>query len=661
MSKAGDALQLAEQTAILVRAGCFLGKLEVSKQAAEAAISLLSDFCLVSVDRNKLLLPPPPTKPLASAASTHTLGSGTSATTSGAVLVPQKVESSRENVIGLVEVTFSFVDCLLWEMTSYLPAEGVVDTGHFDPRASYMTLCDRLSRVFDTVCDVCGTISELSAKVLAKRASAGAAALLLMHALSGACAGLPPQAETYRAWFADNLLMCVEYMERVVQMRKMLLSFLTIKDTLYFKPLGSETAATPVGDETDPSSSSSSPPPYVELSLIKTRELAMSEIELARLETFLVLLKGEHISDGSSYAERSALSVVEQYLEKTRPQSEVGLATFSPPGSFRSSAVLGGAAQSLRGTSHSLEAQTLFQVHNCMILRRSGAYDACWNPSLRPTGGGHHHHRHHGEREGEKEGEKEKERERLSLHPTAERCREILSSLTRQLLEQGKWSSSHSNASFACVALAEAFGPNRPAKAACWILQLQSLVTRSWLKGLWLRSLPATSAVAAALRRIDALEEAQGGALWPSSNAMKQIEAEKLFLSTTSVAYKRLAVSTDPAVAVQAAPSAVAFFCLQFCPLGESLYICAGKPSEASKAHVGTAPPAKGAPPPAAGAGSLPPPLVADMVDSNWFFEKVIYLRFVSFLYHTLHHHKYFVDYLFIITPYLSIYLLLSS
>ena len=54
-----------------------------------------------------------------------------------------------------------------------LPADGVMDTSHFDPRGNYLVLCDKLSRVHDVVCDICGTVSELSAKVLAKRASAG--------------------------------------------------------------------------------------------------------------------------------------------------------------------------------------------------------------------------------------------------------------------------------------------------------------------------------------------------------------------------------------------------------------------------------------------------------------------------------------------------------
>ena len=72
MTTAGDPIQLGEQTAVLVRSYCSMGsnnkptcickffivnlfiwfsigKMEASKQAAESAISLLSDFCIIAV------------------------------------------------------------------------------------------------------------------------------------------------------------------------------------------------------------------------------------------------------------------------------------------------------------------------------------------------------------------------------------------------------------------------------------------------------------------------------------------------------------------------------------------------------------------------------------------------------------------------------------
>ena len=59
----------------------------------------------------------------------------------------------------------------------------------------------------------------------------GAAALLKMHKLSGSCVTLPQHPDAYKAWFEDNLRMCIEYMEKVVQIRKTLLSFVPLKVT----------------------------------------------------------------------------------------------------------------------------------------------------------------------------------------------------------------------------------------------------------------------------------------------------------------------------------------------------------------------------------------------------------------------------------------------
>lgn len=65
----------------------------------------------------------------------------------------------------------------------------------------------------------------------------GAAALLKMHALSGSCVTLPQHPDAYKAWFEDNLRMCIEYMEKVVQIRKTLLSFVPLKVTPLTLPI----------------------------------------------------------------------------------------------------------------------------------------------------------------------------------------------------------------------------------------------------------------------------------------------------------------------------------------------------------------------------------------------------------------------------------------
>lgn len=179
MASAGDPIQLGEQTALLVRSYCFLGKIEAAKQTAESAIALLTDFSIVVVDKNRIIAASngssgsPKRLANTNTNSATTLLTAGTANTSVTTAQPRKYECSRDNAIALAEITFAYVDALLWEIEKNLPADGITDTSHFDPRGNYIVICDRLSRIHDIVCDVCGTISELSARVLAKRASAG--------------------------------------------------------------------------------------------------------------------------------------------------------------------------------------------------------------------------------------------------------------------------------------------------------------------------------------------------------------------------------------------------------------------------------------------------------------------------------------------------------
>ena len=192
-----------------------------------------------------------------------------------------------------------------------------------------------------------------------------------MHWLSGSCATLPQQPAAYRAWFEDNLVMCVEYFEKVVQIRKVLLSYIPLRETVCkFDPPQSVdlTQEAPL-----------LPTPYTEISLRKSRELAVSQLELSQLEGLLVIFRGLHVSSGSSYAVHSQLNVVEKYLEVTKPSPEVVLDSFRIPGSFKSAAMLGQAAHILRGTDKALETRLskqsplhfCFELNMCLLCQSS--------------------------------------------------------------------------------------------------------------------------------------------------------------------------------------------------------------------------------------------------------------------------------------------------
>jgi hypothetical protein len=89
---------------------------------------------------------------------------------------------------------------------------------------------------------------------------------------------------------------------------------------------------------------------------------------------------------------------------------------------------------------------------------------------------------------------------------------------------------------YACLALVEAYGRHRPASAAMWLLSLQGMQSSIWLRSVWREyALNPTNAVAASLSRLEELNQRT----WPKKTQIQQILAEKEFLSTSSVAYKR--------------------------------------------------------------------------------------------------------------------------
>jgi hypothetical protein len=247
---------------------------------------------------------------------------------------------------------------------------------------------------------------------------------------------------------------------------------------------------------------------------------------------------------------------------------------------------------------------------------------------------------------------------------------------------------------YACIALIEAYGKHRSATAAMWLLQLQSAQASVWLRSVWRDySLNPTSAVAASVSRLEEL----CGRGWPVKGALQQIAAEQEFLTSSSVAYKRyvpctraysrrlaatslqfstrlfdrlqlslqylhiclylvsdyryfstlfrLSFAADPLDIIRNCPTNLVFLCIQYCPVHNTLYACAGlrTPEDGPGGRKGSVMAAKGAPTPApargaaaaaAGAAAAVALDNSPVKDAFWVIDKVC-LGFCV-VYHTL-------------------------
>ncbi len=132
------------------------------------------------------------------------------------------VEASYENVVALAALTTCYVDILLSHAKEQM-AE------YCDPRPMYVEMCECLSHYNDLVCDVAGAGCELSTNLLTTRAVVAVEFLSSLHeTVSGVIA-----LDTYNSWLFDNLLMCSEYLEKVVAARKALVNEIPSSESQY--------------------------------------------------------------------------------------------------------------------------------------------------------------------------------------------------------------------------------------------------------------------------------------------------------------------------------------------------------------------------------------------------------------------------------------------
>lgn len=130
----------------------------------------------------------------------------------------------------------------------------------------------------------------------------------------------------------------------------------------------------------------------------------------------------------------------------------------------------------------------------------------------------------------------------LVVTEAASAARDSLSVATATALKAGSSSSSSSSVSRVSVlegvsTLVESFGsdPDGVNKAAAWLLQLQGMAAREWLLSCLKQTMNPASEVAAAMSRLEALENC----VWPTAEAQRQVAVERRYLSSVSTAWRR--------------------------------------------------------------------------------------------------------------------------
>jgi hypothetical protein len=429
MNLAGDANQLAQHTELLVQSYLKLDNDEEARAISLLALQLLEDVSLKLIDRTKVAAAATATggggsanlfSSSATAVGTTAAGGGRggrggggasrtniSASASASVVSFNRktsrveeasalqLESSADNVTALLRVLRGYVAVTLYS-TSQIMEESR------DPRPLYTEMCEKLSRFAELMADVTGEVSALVAETLTLRATAALEFLVQFHQrVSGVVT--PP--EGYAAWMADNVLMCVEYMGRVVDMRQQLAKSVPIDELTY-------TSDQITADCKHTSSGQVSQVPYRDISNPVVRSLCLAQMQLSFLYVMQAVVARNHISRSEDDATLSTivppssssasaissigvgLSVIDKFLEETKPVRKYNTEDFKIPNLTRAGQLLGECKQRLTSSSGATSGTQINGVAEVELLRSTalllqqlseGQYNCMWRMPPPPT------------------------------------------------------------------------------------------------------------------------------------------------------------------------------------------------------------------------------------------------------------------------------------
>jgi len=512
---------------------------------------------------------------------------------------------------------------------------GLISNGK-DARPRFDDLCQRLRRSIDLVSNAVGKSSRQVVTLLSIYLTVAVNFVIAFHR---DCSG-SVSANVYLTWLEYNLQLCLENANLVVSIQQELSENISHSEKYWYQSVSfdkhsEERNYSP--SDFDSTSEVSSLRRLVSNPIL--RGLAMAHFQRAYFHVVHAMFMGEHTSStvNEKFA-RESMDVVQRYLhDNCHVDSSVPVdikLTYAAKEIHECISILNDQASDKLPLDMLTDVSCVQSTVSVFKLIRVGEYDCMWeDPDSVPL------NRKFSFKNESSNFQKERStlesNENCNIESLAETILSEKASLARQtLVEQTRAiivRSSNFNANArsssvhfyappnllqcACVALIESFGGKHPASAAMWILQLQSTNASHWLRSVWRDyCFNPISSAAASISRLEELYSHN----WPIYSAMQQISAEQDLLASSCVHYQRFSFSVDPVDILRIYPANLVVLCLQFCPLQNFLYVCAGlkTPTEDS---VGA--PRKG---PSKGVPTSPPAAdYSPINDTYWVIDKV--------------------------------------
>lgn len=497
-SSVGDPKLLAVGTKLAIQCYATLGQVEEAKNVAEQSIRVLEEFCSLLIAASSQ-----------QSSANRTVGSQSSHGRSK-INVSPKLENSYENAAALTEIAIELGELLLKEAESCSNGQNILSIQNYTN--------EKFQHVLSIVSSVAGSLSTINSTLLAKHASI----LFRMFKRIRAVAAKFYTQDVFTKLQESILPVCLSNYEKSIEIRRALLSSVTIDDQFYF-----------FADSTK------------KLPLPIILQLSTGELELAMTLNYVAALNEEHFS--APKVDLSQKSIGDRYLLETKMDPAIDLSGFSVPSLVKSLHLCTSASDLLSDTGFDLDSSALFQISNTMQKTGGGEYDYKWV--------------RHSDADNS---------EQLAYH-----AKEIseLQNATLAALGRGKFSVGFQGA----FCIVDTCGILDVKSAIVWLLYAQSISCREWLYKIWRAALIPNTPVSCALNRL----EQSINTIAPTAATSKQIALESSFLSASSPAWRRLDINMDPAAIISKIPVNTMVMCIQMCPYSKVLYVGIGLPAAA--------------------------------------------------------------------------------
>jgi hypothetical protein len=556
LSLVGDAEMLAANTILTMKCYVLSGNSEEAKQVAIEAIAIIAQFSNLVLNTPSKTAPNNSQSRMNTAQTMMTDSSKRGSLRSQSTLRPSNLsntECSYENCNALTTVAMEYADLLC--------REAIIQMKEWsDPRSTFYEVITKLTQLTSSVSSVVGPSSSLCALLLSKQSTSIFSLLTQLHAISS---GQIP-ISSYLRWLEDNYELAIDLMEQAVDIRRGLLSCLSLADLTYFPQL---TLLPKVDPAAVPAKKGTAVTP-VEVEQPKPRQLVLSpllflgrdEVALASQYIALTVLRGDHSATRQAKEDTTIeINAADKYLETTKSEVDFKLSDFKTPLIFKSIQLAASAIKNCEGCGYGIESNNYFSTSDIMRMAGSGIFDEVWS------------------REIITDSENPDENPVVpvsSISIDAENARSILEVKTTNSIMNRKFEA----ASIGACTLVDTFGFANVNQSVCWLLHLQSIASREWLLNIWRDSLIPTSETACSLGRLENLEKQ----LTPTYASKLQIDVELSFLNSSNSSWRRLDVSSNPATILSKLPTSIVVLSIQFCPRLKTLYACAGVPSQTS-------------------------------------------------------------------------------